>query len=90
MFLPLSTEYPTAEILILRRLANSVSEIPNSRTAQKQKRLRGFTFFYCLPLMKTSSTPISKISAFIIPEHISTLYSPDHNVIKYTGRVQSG
>jgi len=39
MALPLSTAYPTPEMLISRCLAISVSDRPSSRTVQKQRRL---------------------------------------------------
>lgn len=45
MISPFSTEYSTPETLIPRRLANSVRETPNSRTAQKQKKAPGFNPF---------------------------------------------
>ena len=44
MLSPLSTEKPTPRGLISNRLASSLSDIPNSLTAQKQKRLLAFTF----------------------------------------------
>ena len=47
---PLSTENPTPGGLISNCLASSLSDIPNSLTAQKQKRLLAFTFRCCLPL----------------------------------------
>ena len=44
MLSPLSTEKPTPGGLISNRLASSLSDIPNSLTAQKQKKLLAFTF----------------------------------------------
>ena len=42
------TAYPTPGMLIPRCLARSVSDIPSSRTAQKQRRLLALPFFCCL------------------------------------------
>jgi hypothetical protein len=50
MVSPLSTENPTPGELISNRLASSLSDIPNSLNAQKQKRLLAFTFRCCLGL----------------------------------------
>ena len=50
MVSPLSTENPTPGELISNRLASSLSDIRNSLTAQKHKRLLAFTFRCCLPL----------------------------------------
>ena len=52
---PLSTANPTPAILISNILANSVREIPSSRTAQKQKRLLALTFFAVCFLKKYHS-----------------------------------
>jgi hypothetical protein len=60
---PLSTEYPTAGELNSNCLDSSLSDIPNSSTAQKQKRLLAFTFSGCLPFEKTSSCVLSPESS---------------------------
>jgi hypothetical protein len=44
----LSPQYPIPGTLSPRCLAKTVSEIPNSRTAQKQSRFLAFTFLRCL------------------------------------------
>ncbi len=60
---PLSTENPTAGELNSNLLARSLRDIPNSLTAQKQKRLLACTFRCCLPLESISPGSIPKISA---------------------------
>jgi hypothetical protein len=62
---PLSTENPTPGELISNRLASSLSDIPNSLTAQKQKRLPAFTFRCCLPLENISRGSIPYTLSFV-------------------------
>jgi len=49
----ISTENPTPGDLISNRLASSLSDIPNSLTAQKQKRLLAFIYEYLSALDST-------------------------------------
>ena len=58
---PLSTEYPVAGEVISNLLANSLVDMPNCLTGQKEKRLLARTFLFCLPLENISigSTPHS-------------------------------
>ena len=53
MVSPLSTENSTPGELISNHLASSLSDIPNSLTVQKQKRLLAFTYEYLLTLNST-------------------------------------
>ena len=66
MVSPLSTENPTPGELISNRLASSLSDIPNSLTAQKQKRLLALTFRCCLPLTASQKVQLLRCAASFV------------------------
>ena len=51
---PLSTQEPTAGGLLSNCVADARMDMPNSFTAQKEKRLLALKFSCCLPLDKNS------------------------------------
>jgi len=66
-------------MLISNARAKSVSNIPSSLTAQKQRRL------LALGLSKQLSQAIQKVlPILLVSKYLSTLYPPDHNVMKNT------
>jgi hypothetical protein len=80
MVFPFSTAYPTPEMLIFNARAKSVSNIPSSITARKQRRL------LASGLSKQLSQAIQKVlSILLISKYLSTLYPTDHNMMKNTG-----